>query len=573
MGYIAHIIGFLIVVASSNGPPPLPPAFAAWGLGWLILLAVLVRNRIIRAREEKQRWTGLDFQWIGWMVLFGLFTLHGYRFPVVMYEMALKLVGVAPWLLAAVAAFIFVRWQFGLGVKLPGRDSHGSARFLSKKEVSALADADGLVVGREGGKLVRYPGEAHMLTFAATGSGKGVGSIIPNLLTYPGSVLCIDPKGENALVTARRRRELGQDVQAFDPWGLTGLPIAALNPLDWLHPDNPDLIDDARMLATAMIPDQQAENEAHWTEESRELLAGLALYVAIEGEGEERTLIQVRRYLNMTGTDLDALFAHMAQSPAGDGYVAGVANRMQAKTEKESKSVLSTLQRHTHFLDSPGIKKVLGPSTFDMLDLKRRAVSLYLVLPPEKLIANRGWLRLMVSMAIAATARVREKPAHPILFVLDEFAALGHLETVATAAGLMRGYGVKLWPILQDLPQLKALYPERWQSFIANAGAIQAFGINDHETADYLSKMMGQKTIEIEAENFSRGASGGGGSWNDGKSWNKTGRALLMPDEIMRLPGDEQVVLIRGTAPMRVKRLRYYNDATFAGQFDKNPYV
>ncbi len=207
-------------------------------------------------------------------------------------------------------------------------------------------------------------------------------------------------------------------------------------------------------------------------------------------------------------------------------------------------------QRHTHFLDSPRIAKVLSRSDFHFSDLRHRITSVFLVLPPNRMDAYSRWLRLLVSQALQDIARDAEAASvgaqgpsqrlnAPALFLLDEFAALGRLEAVERAMGLMAGYGLQLWPILQDMSQLKDLYGDRANTFIANAGVQQVFGVNDFETAKWLSRMIGQETTGFQTDSFKPGD-------NPSFSNNLTGRDLLTPDEIMQMPPDLQLLRVQG---------------------------
>ena len=227
--------------------------------------------------------------------------------------------------------------------------------------------------------------------------------------------------------------------------------------------------------------------------------------------------------------------------------IARAANRFLGKADREAASVLSNAQRHTHFLDSPRIAKCLARSDFAFSDLRHRITSVFLVLPPNRMDAYSRWLRLLVSQALQDIARDAEAPvgaqsvsqrlSTPTLFLLDEFAALGRLEAVERAMGLMAGYGLQLWPILQDMSQLKDLYGDRANTFIANAGVQQVFGVNDFETAKWLSQMIGQETAGFQTDSFKPG---------DGPSFsnNLTGRDLLTPDEIMQLPSERQLLRV-----------------------------
>ncbi|HAT34903.1 MAG TPA: hypothetical protein DCS82_04240, partial [Rhodospirillaceae bacterium] len=271
------------------------------------------------------------------------------------------------------------------------------------------------------------------------------------------------------------------------------------------------------------------------------------------------------------------------------GLIARAANRFLGKADREAASVLSNAQRHTHFLDSPRIAKVLSRSDFHFSDLRHRITSVFLVLPPNRMDAYSRWLRLLVSQAlqdiardaeVSATLAASQKPVAaqngaqgasqrqkasnptlgPALFLLDEFAALGRLEAVERAMGLMAGYGLQLWPILQDMSQLRDLYGERAGTFIANAGVQQVFGVNDFETAKWLSQMIGQETTGFQTDSYKPGD-------NPSFSNNLTGRDLLTPDEIMQMPSNVQFLRVQGQPSALAQKLRYYADPEFKGLF------
>ena len=337
----------------------------------------------------------------------------------------------------------------------------GSARFGSRADVNALAKNSGdLLIGRDTfGRLLRYDGPAHLLTIAPTRSGKGVGTIIPNLLTANRSVVCIDPKGENARVTMRAREALGA-VHCLDPFGISGRETARYNPLDRLDAASLDLAEDAMTLADALVFDEQ-NSEAHWNEEAKALIAGIILYVVCHDDAAHRTLSSVRDYLTLAPDDFTALLTVMQASDGAGGLIARAANRHVSKSHREAAGVLSAAQRHTHFLDSPRIAQVVAASDFAFADLKDNVATVFLILPPDRLDTYSRWLRLLVAQAINELARSSAKPPRPVLLLLDEFAALGRLQPVERAMGLMAGYGLQLWPILQDIHQLRSLYGTR----------------------------------------------------------------------------------------------------------------
>lgn len=452
---------------------------------------------------------------------------------------------------------------------------HGSARWASAAEVKALVRQDGLIVGREnrkGGQLLRYAGEQHLITIAPTRSGKGVGAIIPNLLTAKRSILCIDPKGENARVAVQARLKMGP-VDVLDPFGVSGVPTAAFNPLDGLDEDSLELAEDAALLADALVYDPPGQaGEAHWNEEAKALIAGLILYVICHEGPEARNLVTVRELLTGPPEEFAALLSIMQKSTCADGLVARAANRHLSKTGREAAGVLSSAQRHTHFLDSRRMAAVLERSDFKFEDLKSGLCTVFLVLPPERLNTHSRWLRLLVAQAIGALARSPERPDKPVLLLLDEFAALGRLEPLEQAFGLMAGYGLQLWPILQDLHQLWSVYGERAGTFLSNAGLIQVFNVGDVETASWVSKSIGAATYSYQTAGTSVSKSPGRFFFSDTTTSTSTAdhltrRELLTPDEVMRLDSSLEILLRQGQAPVAAQKVRYYAERDFEGLF------
>ena len=521
---------------------------------------------------------------LGWMigaVLFGamLGSLVATPFIFAFYD---QQPGESAWQWLVFGPFIFIGGVFGFRYwrmvsgadayfGLTG-DSHGSARFASRKELKKLQGDDGLLIGRNPGtgRLLRYDGPAHLITLAPTRAGKGVGTVIPNLLAAERSVLVIDPKGENARIAGEARRRFGT-VHVLDPFEVSGMPSAAYNPLDRLTPDSLDLGEDAASLTEALVMDPPGQvTEAHWNEEAKAILGGLIMFCVCHEDRDRRTLATVREYLTLPPDRLKALLELMQDSDAAGGLIARAANRFLGKADREAASVLSNAQRHTHFLDSPRIAKVLSRSDFHFSDLRHRITSVFLVLPPNRMDAYSRWLRLLVSQALQDIARDAEVSVGaqgasqrlnaPTLFLLDEFAALGRLEAVERAMGLMAGYGLQLWPILQDMSQLKDLYGDRANTFIANAGVQQVFGVNDFETAKWLSQMIGQETTGFQTDSYKPGDA-------PNFSNNLTGRDLLTPDEIMQMPPDLQLLRVQGQPSALTQKLRYYADREFEGLF------
>jgi len=482
-----------------------------------------------------------------------------------------------------------------------------SKRGRALKYDSGIAKTDdvvggGLMLGRlEDHKRVpdldpRYRVKNHVLTFAPTGAGKGIGCVIPNLLEYPGSVFCLDVKGENFNVAGRRRRELGQAVHVLDPFGVTGIrpgsesstrkgkfsgiQSARVNWLDWIDVESPEAVSDSASLVDTLVL-RNDRHESYWDDAAATLLQGLVLYVAAL-PSPERHLGTLRKVLTRPGPELEGLLKELgSEEETGFGLIARAANTFLAKADRERSGVLSVAQQHTAFLDDPRVVETLRESTVDFRGMKASKVSVFLALPPDKLRAYNRYTRLVLGQALkammrpitAGTAGQRGspgKPEHNVLFLLDEFAQLGRFTPVEEGISILRGYGGWLWLLVQDLSQLAAVYP-KWRSFLANS-VLQAFGTQDHDTARYISDALGQETIRIESKTSSSTTSWGGhDSSGDSTNIHNHGRALRMPDEIRRMCDRWVVVLEQGMKPFRLERLDYRTDKECRKRFDENP--
>ncbi|WP_233345775.1 type IV secretory system conjugative DNA transfer family protein [Burkholderia cepacia] len=467
--------------------------------------------------------------------------------------------------------------------------SHGSARWGTVDEIRqgghlvAPGKPGGFALGRVpdalAGMDARFRFVGHVVTVAPTGSGKGIGAVIPNLLDYPGSALVLDVKGENAAVTARARRALGQAVYSVDPFAVNGDGGAAFNVLDRLDVWNPDCVSESAILADALVIAESKGDAVHFDESAKNFLQGLMLHVAGLDDAERRNLGELRRLLTAGESEFfDVLGAMSADDTAAFGIPARAANTLMGMADKERGSVLSTARRNTAFLDDPRVSAALSRSDFDLSEIKATAMTVYLVMPANRIGPNARFLRLFISSVIAAITSSNVQPAHRVAFLLDEFGQLGYMKQIEDAVSLLRGYGLAFWVFIQDLSQLKGTYP-KWQTFLANS-AKSFFGTDDYDTAKYISDSLGKATIEFETENTGKnsgsGLSGGGGSMNRGKSTGTsqqfTGRELLTPDEVMRLGPEHPIVLVRGERPYLLDRLNYLADAEYAGRFDANPY-
>ncbi len=444
-------------------------------------------------------------------------------------------------------------------------------------------------VAVQGGQAIGFGDDTHAVTIAGNRSGKGRSSIVPTLLDYRGATLVIDVKGELATITARQRAEGGQAVFVVDPFDIVQGPArqyrARFNPLSILRTGSPTLIEDAGLVADALVVPGNTQ-DPHWDESSRAFIEGVVLFVATDELFEgRRTLAQVRDLISGQAhaedvTGMDVLAEQMRANNAADGFVRqaviDAAEDFFAKPPDERGSVLSNTRRHLRFLAYPQIRDSLSGHEFDLASLKTghggQPATIYLCLPAMRMATCNRWFRLFVNLALAEMERIAVKPPTPVLFCLDEFPVLGHMQALEQAAGQIAGLGVKLWVVVQDIGQLKALYKERWQTFLGNAGMVQLFGLNDLATLEWVSKRLGTTSLIVrnKSEVADRDATASG---RLGASWSLQVQPLMTVDEIARLFGRydgqaRQLVILSSFDPIVLQRVNYDSHELFRGRFD-----
>lgn len=413
-----------------------------------------------------------------------------------------------------------------------------------------------VLLGKWNGRMLGRDDDRHVVTIAGNRAGKSSTVLIPNLRHYPGSVIVLDPKGELARATAAHRRRMGQRVFVLDPFGETGLYSASHNPFAELGHGNPGHVAaDAAQLADALIIGNP--RDPHWTDSAKNLIRGITLHL-LSTTALRTTLREVRRLLNATPPELDRLFRDMTNSSAFDGIVSNIGASFLGKKEsggRELQGILSTAQEQTGPLDD--IVPITERSDFALADLGQGNLSVYLVLPGMRMGTHYRWLRLVIQQALAALERKSvPRGALPVWFVLEEFPALGHMRSIETAAGLMAGFGVKLWSVLQDLTQLQTHYPKSWETFLGNAGIIQAFGNSDVTTTEHLSKLLGTTQVMERQQVRVSGAAMAQG--DTGLREHLRSVRLLDAYEITRWFSREsgrQLVLVPGRSPVYMERL------------------
>ena len=441
----------------------------------------------------------------------------------------------------------------------------------------------GIFLGYWDGRGIGTTDNRHVLTVAGSRGGKAVSLIVPNLLLYEGSVLAVDPKGELAAITARARREMGQKVVVLDPFGESGIPSGSFNPLDQLDPAGDLVIDDAGQIADALI--MPNDKDPHWTDSARILVKGLILYVLTLEKTAERNLCTVQRLVACNHPLIDHVVTHkkvsgpvalarlmQGQGDAFDGIVAAAGRSLADMAEKERDSVLSTARTQLEFLESPKLRAILQTSDLRLDELKTGATTLYLSLPATRMGTHARWLRVIINLALIAFERVKTSPAIPALMVLDEFAVLGPMKSVETAAGLMAGFGVKLWIVLQDISQGEKHYGKGWETFTGNTGVATYWSNSDKRTLEYLSERLGQTSVLVTQQNETTMQQRLSGS--TGRREELRVQRLAAAHELEQMLGRDKMsmlVMMAGVAPVVLARARYYEDAPFRGLFDVPP--
>ena len=449
-----------------------------------------------------------------------------------------------------------------------GSTKWGNAEALKKP-------SKGLLLGKINNEYLRYDGDGHLITIAATRSGKGVGTVMPNLLNYTGGMLITDPKGENYAVTAAWRRDhLRQKVVALDPFDLTkegDSQTAALNPMDFIDIEGKDYVETAMMLADMIIGRGHRAEDSHWKLEAKGLLFSFILYVASDEKlANDRHLIKVRQLLTQGSDDMEKTLCAMKKSKLLQ--VREGAHRIEQKADRERSGVFSTAQSHTHFLSSPRMQYVLTSTNCNLEDLRKGEMTVYIVLPREYLSTFAPWLRLVISSCYYwCTHSAAKKPSvnQRVVFLLDEFANLGYMQNIMEAVSLGGGYGLTMWLILQDLAQLKREYHSEWESFLANCAVIQTFAIQDPFTSQKIAQILGEMSIWQRRLNKDDGRKLG----RMRAGYEESSRPLLKPDELRRLHPARQLLLVRPYQPVVADKLVYYKDPLTASRAQANPFA
>ncbi|MET4239722.1 conjugal transfer protein TraG [Bradyrhizobium sp. RT10b] len=472
--------------------------------------------------------------------------------------------------IAASGGFISIAAAIGMSVwrarEAKNVQTYGSARWAEPREVKAvgLLGADGVVLGRLDDDYLRHDGPEHVLCFAPTRSGKGVGLVVPSLLTWPGSAIVHDIKGENWQLTAGYRSRHGR-VLLFDP---TNAKASAYNPLFEVRRGEWEVRDVQNVADVLVDPEGSLDKRNHWEKTSHSLLVGAILHV-LYAEAD-KTLAGVAAFLSDPKRPIETTLQAMMTTPhlgekGPHPVVASTARELLNKSDNERSGVLSTAMSFLGLYRDPVVAEVTSRCDWRIADLiaDPRPATLYLVVPPSDISRTKPLIRLVLNqIGRRLTEDLHAKDRrHRILMMLDEFPALGRLDFFESALAFMAGYGIKSFLIAQSLNQIEKAYGAN-NSILDNCHVRVSFATNDERTAKRVSDALGTATEMRAMKNYA------GHRLNPWLghlmvSRQETARPLLTPGEVMQLPPTDEIVMVAGAPPIRAKKARYFEDGRF----------
>jgi type IV secretion system protein VirD4 len=446
--------------------------------------------------------------------------------------------------------------------------TYGSARWASKDQVAdaGLLKPTGVFLGRHGADYLRHDGPEHVMAFAPTRSGKGVGLVVPTLLAWPSSAVIHDIKGENWQLTAGWRARFSHCL-LFNP---TDTRSAAYNPLLEVRRGQHEVRDVQNIADILVDPEGALERRNHWEKTSHALLVGAILHV-LHAEAD-KTLRGVANFLSDPARAFETTLHAMMTTPhLSDGphpVVASAAREVLNKSENERSGVLSTAMSFLGLYRDPTVAAVTARCDWRIADLidAEHPVSLYLVVPPSDISRTKPLIRLLLNQigrrlteSLDGSDGIARR--HRLLLMLDEFPALGRLDFFESALAFMASYGLRAFLIAQSLNQIDKAYGPN-HAILDNCHVRIAFATNDERTAKRISDALGTAT-ELRAQRNYAGHRLAPWLGHLMVSRQETARPLVTPGEVMQLPPDQELVMVSGHAPIRATKLRYYEDQNF----------
>ena len=440
---------------------------------------------------------------------------------------------------------------------------HGEAHWAKEKDIvkAGLREKQGLMIGQDAKGFLVAGGFQHCLLFAPTGSGKGVGFVIPNLLFWEDSVVVHDIKLENLdLTSGWRANHMGHKTFGWvpaDPDGMTH----CYNPLDWVSNKPGQMVDDVQKIANLILPEQE-----FWQNEARSLFVGVVLYLLAVPE-KVKSFGEVVRTMRSDDVvyNLAVVLDTIGKQIHPVSYM-NIASFLQ-KADKERSGVISTMNSSMELWANPLIDTATASSDFNVMQFKRIKHSLYVGLTPDNIQRLQPLMQIFYQQSTEFLSRKIPTPEeiYGVMYILDEFPTLGKMEQFMTGIAYFRGYKVRLFLIIQDTEQLKGIYEESgMNSFLSNSTYRITFSANNMETANLISQLCGNKTAEQASLNKPKFLDLNPASRSMHVS--EVQRALLLPQEVITLPNDQQIILIEASPPIKTGKIFYYKDKFFTSK-------
>jgi type IV secretion system protein VirD4 len=490
----------------------------------------------------------------------------------------------------------------GLLVVLPGalfaatrprRPLHGDARFANAGEVASAgllgnsnSAGPSILVGRYRGKFLALPGQLSVMLSAPTRSGKGVGVVIPNLLNWPDSVVVLDIKGENYDITAGYRAERGQAVYAFSPFDESARSHR-WNPLTAVRTSPLHRVGDLLTIGQVFFPNDGSgtSSEAFFNDQARNLFLGLGL-VLLETPELPRTIGELLRQSSGRGRSLkehlSALIKQRRQdasstTPPLSDECTDALQRLLSNSENTLTSIVSTLNAPLTIFADAVVDAATSADDFKLEDVRRRRMSIYVRIPPNRLANARPLLNLFFSQLVSLnTQHLPEQDASlkvQCLLVNDEFAAMGRVGVISSAAAFLAGYNLRLLTVVQAMSQLDAVYGDKdARTFATNHGLQILYAPREQRDADEYSAMLGQFTERATSRGRSRSFSQHGHS-SVSRNESEQRRSLLLPQEFKELGSERLVVIFENCKPILGEKIRYHRDKAFTARLRPAPKV
>ena len=454
----------------------------------------------------------------------------------------------------------------------PRRSLHGDARFASIGDLARrglLRSApDGIVVGRRGRKLLRLSGQQSVVLAAPTRSGKGVGIVVPNLLEYDESMVVLDIKQENFDLTSGWRARRGHAVYLFNPFA-EDRRTHRWNPLRYVSDDAAFRVSDLMAIGALLYPDG-ADEQKFWVSQARNAFLAFALYLFDNREDALRsgfpvdagapTLGAVLRLSSGDGLEQKAYVQRLASSAFLCVQARAAFANLLSLADDTFASVLGSLREPLNPWINPVLDAATSGDDFLLTDLRRKRMTIYVGVQPNKLAEARLLLNLFFSQLINLNTRElpRSDPAlkHQCLLLMDEFTAIGKLDILPSAIAFIGGYNLRLLPVIQSMAQLDATYGKEGARTLLTNHALQVlFAPREQQDANDYSEMLG--TTTVRRQNVTRGR-------DVSRSESIERRALMLPQELKALGDDRQVLLCEGLAhPVLCEKIRYYRERRF----------